>query len=59
MRKKGYKMKTVIIESLENQGIFVGKDYETIIDSFVEACQNNYIPLRWAQKTIVSSILML
>ena len=59
MRKKGYKMKTVILEALENQEIFVKQDYETIIDRFLEACQNNDIPSRWSQKTIIDSILML
>ena len=59
MRKKGKTMKTVIIESLEDQGIFVGKDYERIIDAFLDACQNNDIPTRWSQKTIISSILMM
>ena len=52
-------MKEVIIDSLQEQGIFVRQDYETIIDRFLAVCQNNDIPLRWAKKTIINSILML
>ena len=52
-------MKETIIEALEEQGIFVGKDYETIIDRFLAVCENNDIPLRWSQKTIISSILLM
>ena len=52
-------MKEVIIETLEEQGIFVGKDYETIIDRFLAMCENNDIPSRWAKKTIINSILLL
>ena len=52
-------MKTIIIQALEDQGVHIGQDYETIIDRFLEACQNNDIPLRWSQKTIINSILML
>ena len=59
MRKKEKEMKEIIIEALQEQGVYVAQDYETIIDRFVESCQNNDIPARWAQKTIVSSILLL
>ena len=52
-------MKTVIIEALEEQGIFVGQNYETIIDRFLDACEKNDIPMRWAQKTIINAILMM
>ena len=59
MRKKGNKMKTVIIEAIEDQGIFVAQDHETIIDRFIDACEKNDIPTRWSQKTIINSILMI
>ena len=52
-------MKEVIIEALEDQGIYVGPNHETIIDRFLDACRNNDIPVRWAQKTIIGSILLL
>ena len=52
-------MKTVIVETLQEQGIYVGSDQKTIIDRFLAVCENNDIPVRWAQKTIIGSILLL